>query len=165
MSFIKSIQSKIENALKPASLEIVNESHLHAGHQEKFDGSGETHLRIRVVSDAFTGKSRVDRHRMINEFRKMAEELDNQIHLEEEKSGITDINHFAYPTFAKAARQRRDNLEVSIRELEDKREAAEQALSDAEEELKKAQRLENRDSSGAAEGAVDEQVERRAIIG
>jgi BolA family transcriptional regulator, general stress-responsive regulator len=78
MSFIKSIQSKIENALKPASLEIVNESHLHAGHQEKFDGSGETHLRIRVVSDAFTGKSRVDRHRMINEL--VTDEMQQGLH-------------------------------------------------------------------------------------
>ena len=66
MGFSKDIEKKIEAALKPASLEIVNESHLHAGHQESFDGSGETHLRIKVVADAFTGMSRVDRHRAIN---------------------------------------------------------------------------------------------------
>jgi BolA protein len=78
MSFIDSIRSKIEGALKPSSFEIFNESHLHAGHQEKFDGSGETHLRLRIVSDAFIGKSRVDRHRMINEL--VSEEMSNGLH-------------------------------------------------------------------------------------
>ena len=102
---------------------------------------------------------------MINEFSRMAEELDTQIRLEEEKSGISDISHFAYPTFAKAARQRRDNLANSISDLNEKREAAEQALADAEEELKKAQRLENRDANAGSDASVDEQVERRAIIG
>ncbi len=66
MAFSKNIEKKIDAALKPVSLEIVNESHLHAGHQESFDGSGETHLRIKVVAGAFTGMSRVDRHRAIN---------------------------------------------------------------------------------------------------
>jgi hypothetical protein len=101
---------------------------------------------------------------MINEFTKMAEELDNQIRLEEERSGITDTSHFAYPTFAKAARQRRDNLMNSIRELTEKKELAQQALADAEEELAKAQRLDSRDGGGT-DSLVDEQVERRAIIG
>lgn len=101
---------------------------------------------------------------MINEFSKMAEELDNQIKLEEEKSGISDTGHFAYPTFAKAARQRRDNLMVSIRDLTDKRDAAAHALEEAEEELKKAQKLESRDGSAVDAGA-DEQADRRANIG
>ncbi len=54
----------------PERLEIVNESHLHAGHHHgdgrPFDGSGETHFRIRIISKAFTGKSRLERHRAIN---------------------------------------------------------------------------------------------------
>ena len=66
MGFSQSIHEKIEAALKPHSLEIVNESHLHAGHQESFDGSGETHLRIKVVAEVFDGMNRVDRHRTIN---------------------------------------------------------------------------------------------------
>jgi flagellar export protein FliJ len=101
---------------------------------------------------------------MINEFTRMAEELDNQIRLEEERSGISDTSHFAYPTFAKAARQRRDNLMNSIEDLTEKRELAQQALADAEEELAKAQRLESRDG-GSSDSASDELVERRAIIG
>lgn len=101
---------------------------------------------------------------MIGEFVRMKEELDRQIAIEEERSGITDPNHFAYPTFAKAARQRRDNLGGSIRDLEDKRQGAVDALAEAEEELKKAEMLENRDSN-AADPVVDNQIERRAMIG
>ena len=52
---------------------------------------------------------------MMGEFERMAKDLENQIQYEEKKSGITDPNHFAYSTFAKAARQRSDNLQVSIR--------------------------------------------------
>ena len=100
---------------------------------------------------------------MIGEFTRMSDELDNQIRIEETRSGITDPSHFAYPTFAKAARQRRDNLSVSIRELNVKRQTAVDALAEAEEQLKKAQMLENRD------GGVSEPVEiapqRRAMIG
>ena len=54
---------------------------------------------------------------MIAEFERMANELEIQIAAEEKKAGITDINHFAYPTFAKAARQRRDNLKNSQNDL------------------------------------------------
>lgn len=66
MGFSQSIQAKIQTKLNPKSLEIVNESHLHAGHQESFDGSGETHLRIKIIAELFEGMNRVDRHRAIN---------------------------------------------------------------------------------------------------
>ena len=84
---------------------------------------------------------------MIAEFERMAEELDAQINAEEKKAGITDINHFAYPTFAKAARQRSDNLQVSIRELKVQQDAAELALEEAEAEFAKASALEERDNA------------------
>ncbi|MHA7968256.1 flagellar export protein FliJ [Rhizobium sp. CAU 1783] len=82
---------------------------------------------------------------MMAEFERMAKELENQIAIEEKKSGISDPNHFAYPTFAKAARQRADNLQVSIRELKVQQEAAELALEEAEAEHAKAAALEERD--------------------
>lgn len=82
---------------------------------------------------------------MMSEFERMAKELENQIAIEEKKSGITDPNHFAYPTFAKAARQRADNLQVSIRELKVQQEAAELLLEEAEAEHAKAAALEERD--------------------
>ena len=55
----------LREALRPAHLDVVDESHLHAGHGGWREG-GETHFRVTVVSDAFAGKSRLERHRMIN---------------------------------------------------------------------------------------------------
>lgn len=83
---------------------------------------------------------------MVAEFERMANELDAQIASEERKSGITDINHFAYPTFAKAARMRRDNLKTSQHDLLQQKAGAEAALAEAEAELSKAEMLENRDT-------------------
>lgn len=78
MGFSDNIHQKITQALSPVSLEIINESHLHAGHQESFDGSGETHLRIKVVAEIFSGMSRVDRHRRINAL--VQEEIEQGLH-------------------------------------------------------------------------------------
>src|SRR5690606_3746374 len=82
---------------------------------------------------------------MIAEFERMANELDLQIAAEEKKAGITDMNHFAYPTFAKAARQRRDNLRNSQADLRQQHDAASTQLNEAEAELAKAEMLESRD--------------------
>jgi BolA protein len=59
------ITEKLSKALAPESLSVVDESHLHAGHAGHRPG-GETHYRVYIVSEAFRGKSRLDRHRMIN---------------------------------------------------------------------------------------------------
>jgi flagellar export protein FliJ len=82
---------------------------------------------------------------MITEFERMANELEVQIAAEEKKAGISDVNHFAYPTFAKAARQRRDNLRNSQTDLADQRNNALSQFQEAEAELSKAQLLESRD--------------------
>jgi hypothetical protein len=91
---------------------------------------------------------------MIAEFDRMATELEMQVVAEEKKAGITDINHFAYPTFAKAARLRRDNLKTSQAGLMDQRKTAEALLSEAEADLTKAELLESRDGRGR-DGDVD----------
>jgi flagellar export protein FliJ len=83
---------------------------------------------------------------MIADFERMAGELELQIAAEEKKAGITDIHHFAYPTFAKAARQRCENLRDSQADLVQQRGAAESVLAEAEAELSKAELLESRDS-------------------
>jgi BolA family transcriptional regulator, general stress-responsive regulator len=59
------ISNKLNEAFKPESLEVVDESHLHEGHAGHRPG-GETHFRVYIVSPAFKGKSRIERHRMIN---------------------------------------------------------------------------------------------------
>ncbi len=90
---------------------------------------------------------------MIADFDRMAGELEFQINAEEVKVGITDINHFAYPTFAKAARQRRDNLKNSQSDLFQQRAAAESLLGEAEAELSRAEMLESRDSKNREIGS------------
>jgi BolA protein len=62
----ENLKRKLRATFRPETLEIVNESHLHAGHQKQFDGRGETHLRIRITSSAFAGMNRLARHRAIN---------------------------------------------------------------------------------------------------
>lgn len=84
---------------------------------------------------------------MMADFDRMVKDLEAQIAFEEKKSGITDPNHFAYPTFAKAARQRADNLLGSLKELQVQQEAAQLALEEAEAEYNKAAALEERDSA------------------
>jgi BolA protein len=60
------MHEKLMVALRPSRLDVVNESHLHAGHHNSPD-TGESHFRVLIVSNAFAGKSRLERHRMINE--------------------------------------------------------------------------------------------------
>ncbi len=60
------ITQKLTEAFTPQSLKVVDESHQHAGHAGHRPG-GETHYRVYIVSEAFKGKTRLQRHRMINE--------------------------------------------------------------------------------------------------
>ena len=71
------ITEKLTSAFSPQSLNVVDESHLHAGHAGSREG-GQTHYRVYIVSNAFEGKSRVDRHRMINTA--LAAELAGSVH-------------------------------------------------------------------------------------
>jgi flagellar protein FliJ len=88
---------------------------------------------------------------MIAEFERMAVELDDQIIAEHKRTGISDVNHFAYSTFAKAARQRRDNLSESAADLKLQLDAAQVALEEAVAELTKVELLEERDARETAE--------------
>ena len=95
---------------------------------------------------------------MIAEFDRMATELNREIASEEQKAGISDPGHFAYPTYAKAATQRRDNLRRSAHDLQDQLNEAKAALGEAFEELKKVEILEDRERSAerAADNARDQ---------
>jgi len=83
---------------------------------------------------------------MIGDFHQMANDLDRQIAIEQERAGVSDTNHYAYPTFAKAAMQRRDNLLASAADLELKLANARETLAEAFEELRKIELLEERDA-------------------
>lgn len=82
---------------------------------------------------------------MVAEFERMATDLEREIKHEEQRSGISDPAHFAYPTYARAALARRDNLRGSALGLKDKLEAAREALAEAFEELKKVEVLDDRE--------------------
>jgi len=85
LSIQKTIEEKLSVHFSPERLVVLNESHLHAGHhhlhdgrEEEFDGTGETHFRVRIVAQAFSGMSRVDRHRTVNDV--LAQELRGGVH-------------------------------------------------------------------------------------
>jgi BolA family transcriptional regulator, general stress-responsive regulator len=77
MTMKQRIAADLTRALAPTVLEVVDESHLHAGHSGSRP-QGETHFRIDVVAPAFAGKGRVERHRMI--YALLAEELADGVH-------------------------------------------------------------------------------------
>ncbi len=77
MSVAELIQRKINDRLSPSRLEVIDESHLHAGHAGAREG-GESHFRLHVVADQFEGLSRVARQRLINDI--LREELTGPIH-------------------------------------------------------------------------------------
>lgn len=85
MSIQQSIENKLRQAFAPERLIVLNESSQHAGHhhidgghEAVFDGSGETHFRVRIVADAFSGMSRIERHRAVNDI--LAPELKAGLH-------------------------------------------------------------------------------------
>ena len=85
MSIQRAIEDKLSKAFSPQRLIVINESHLHAGHHHvesghhaTFDGTGETHFRIQIVSPAFAGMSRIDRHRAVNDL--LADEFKAGLH-------------------------------------------------------------------------------------
>jgi BolA protein len=77
MSMEARIRDKLNAALAPERLEILNESALHAGHHGS-PGTGESHFRVRIISARFAGLTRVERHRIVNQT--LAEELAGGVH-------------------------------------------------------------------------------------
>jgi BolA protein len=81
MSVKETMQAKLESALRPLSLDVIDDSAKHAGHMLHPGGvepRGETHFTVKVVSEAFAGKSRLERHRMVNAA--LAQELAEGVH-------------------------------------------------------------------------------------
>ncbi len=77
MAIAPVMRKKLEDALRPTRLDMIDESHRHEGHGGHHP-DGESHFRVEIVSDAFAGKSRVERHRMVNAL--LAEELAGRVH-------------------------------------------------------------------------------------
>jgi BolA family transcriptional regulator, general stress-responsive regulator len=71
------ITKKLVEAFRPQSLTVEDESHRHEGHRAHRPGK-QTHFRVYIVSDAFKGKKRIERHRMINQI--LSAELASEVH-------------------------------------------------------------------------------------
>ena len=71
------MREKLQRSFQPTRLDVINESHLHAGHRTS-PGTGESHFRVLMVSPLFAGKSRLQRHRLVNEA--LAAELKGKVH-------------------------------------------------------------------------------------
>src|ERR1700686_591119 len=101
---------------------------------------------------------------MIADFQRMAADLEREIVAEQERAGINDPTHFAYPTYAKAAIARRENLKRSADELRIQLEDAKSLLSEAFEELKKVELLDERaQARGRAEASARAQADLDSI--
>jgi flagellar protein FliJ len=104
---------------------------------------------------------------MIVDFQRIAGDLEREIVAEQERAGIYDPSHFAYPTYAKAAIARRENLKRSIDELEAQLRDARVALQESAEELRRVELLDERDQSrdrSAADGREQTQFEAIAAL-
>jgi BolA protein len=77
MTVYETMRAKLDTAFTPVTLDIVDESHKHAGHVGARP-EGETHFRVTIVSDAFDGASRVQRYRLVHDV--LAEELKERVH-------------------------------------------------------------------------------------
>jgi BolA family transcriptional regulator, general stress-responsive regulator len=77
MSVEATMREKLQRAFQPTRLDVINESHLHAGHRTS-PGTGESHFRVLMVSALFAGQSRLQRHRLVNEA--LAAELKGKVH-------------------------------------------------------------------------------------
>ncbi len=76
-SIAERITRKLTEAFAPQELKVIDESHQHQGHGGWREG-GETHFRVNIVSEAFSGKSRLERHRLVNAA--LAQELADRVH-------------------------------------------------------------------------------------
>ena len=77
MSIVSIIEEKLTAALAPVTLDVVNESHLHASHASS-PGTGDSHFRVTVISDKFNGVNRVNRQRLVYDVLK--DELAGPVH-------------------------------------------------------------------------------------
>lgn len=105
----------------------------------------ETALRLKRFEADEKARKVADLELMIREFESIAIDLDRQIQVEEDRTGIKDPAHFSYSTFAKSASARRENLRASVGELKAKLEAAIKERDEAADQLTRAATIEPRE--------------------
>ena len=112
--------------------------------------SRETLLRLHRFRTEEKRRQVADIDSMIQDFMRKFDDLDAQVKFEESRNGVTDPTHFNYSLSAKAARGRRDNLMRSIAELKDQLTDAQTALGEAEQELRRAEMLAEKEGGSPA---------------
>ena len=112
--------------------------------------SRETLLRLHRFRTEEKRRQVADIDGMIQDFMRKFDDLDAQVKFEESRNGVTDPTHFNYSLSAKAARGRRDNLMRSIAELKDQLNDAQTALGEAEQELRRAEMLAEKEGGSPA---------------
>ena len=130
--------------------------------------SRETLIRLKKFQVDEKRRRVVQIETMVADFERMAADLDREIQVEQDQAGIHDPAHYAYPTYAKAALNRRDNLKRSAGELKEQLAEAKDALADAFEELKKVELLDERDQmrERALDGAREQaELDRIGLMG
>ena len=126
--------------------------------------SRETLIRLRKFQVDEKRRRVAQIESMVADFDRMAGDLEREITAEQDRAGIHDPTHFAYPTYAKSAMVRRDNLKRSADELKGQLEDARMALAEAFEELKKVELLDERDQARErAEESAREQADMDSI--
>jgi flagellar protein FliJ len=111
-------------------------------------------LRLHRFRTEEKRRQAADIEAMIADFMRKFDDLDHNVKMEEQRTGVTDPNHFNYSTSAKASRGRRDNLLKSIADLKDQLADAQSALADEEGELRKVQLLVEKESGPAMPLAI-----------
>ena len=123
--------------------------------------SRETLIRLRKFQVDEKRRRTAQIETMIAEFERMSVDLEREIKTEQDRAGIHDPAHFAYPTYAKAANQRRENLRARSTTCSAQLDEAKAQLGEAFEELKKVELLDERDQ--ARERAAENASEQREL--
>lgn len=128
--------------------------------------SRETLIRLRKFQVDENRRRTAQIEAMIAEFERMGADLEREIKTEQERVGIHDPSHFAYPTYAKAATQRRENLKHSVDDLKTQLDDAKAALGEAFAELKKVEQLGERDQmrERAADDAAQTELDSFGVM-
>jgi flagellar protein FliJ len=126
--------------------------------------SRNTHIRSKRFQVDEKRRKVAQMEAMIADFQRMAADLEREIVAEQERAGIHDPSHFAYPTYAKAAIARRENLKRSIEELVAQLRDAKVELHESVEDLKKVELLDERNQfRDRADDEMREQTEFKAL--
>ena len=112
--------------------------------------SRETLLRLHRFRTEDKRRLVADIDAMIQDFMRKYDDLDAQVKFEESRNGVSDPGHFNYSLSAKAARGRRDNLMRSVAELRDQLADAQAALTEEEQELRRAEMLAVKEGGSSA---------------